>query len=134
MIADYATLKTAIADWLARADLDAQIPTFIQFAESRFNRDLRLASMQVTRTGTVSASNDIQLPADCRSVQSLRINSGGVYTEIPPLPPGRLADILTTAFPAGYVAVGNLLKLVGGNGTPDYRVTYYQAIPALSDT
>lgn len=42
MIQDYATLQQAIADWLARADLTAQIPTFIQLAEQRFARDLRV--------------------------------------------------------------------------------------------
>lgn len=55
MISDYASLQTAIADWLARADLTDQIPTFITLAEARLNRDLRLASMQVTRSGTADA-------------------------------------------------------------------------------
>jgi hypothetical protein len=44
VIVDYATLQTAVADFMARADLTVQIPTFIQLAESRMNRDLRLAS------------------------------------------------------------------------------------------
>lgn len=45
MINDYATLKTAIASWLARADLTAAIPDFIQLAETRFNRELRVRQM-----------------------------------------------------------------------------------------
>lgn len=45
MITDYSSLKQAVADWLARADLTAQIPTFIQGAHARINRELRVASM-----------------------------------------------------------------------------------------
>lgn len=97
------------------------------------NRELRLAAMQTTVTGTV-ASSAVTLPTDCRAVQEFRINSGGVWTEIHPLPPERLADTLTTAFPVGYVTTGTTLNLIGGNGTPDYSLTYFKAIPALSDT
>lgn len=43
MIQDYSTLKAAIADWLARADLTSRIPTFVQFAEARINRELRVS-------------------------------------------------------------------------------------------
>lgn len=88
--------------------------------------------MQSTITGTVDSSNTITLPTDCRAVESLRLSTGGTYTEIHPLPPERLADTLTTAFPVGYVTVGSVLTLIGGNGTPDYALTYFQSIPALS--
>lgn len=37
MINDFSTLKTAVAQWLARSDLDAQIPNFIQLAEARMS-------------------------------------------------------------------------------------------------
>ncbi len=95
------------------------------------NRDLRLSQMQLTVTATVATDNTIQLPTDCRAVQSLRIAVGGVYKEIHPLPPERLADTLVTQFPTGYVTVGSTLNLVGGSGQPAYALTYYQAIPAL---
>lgn len=89
--------------------------------------------MQATRTGLVSTDNTIQLPTDCRAVQSLRINTGGIYKEIHPLPPERLADAaITSSFPAGYVAVQGVLQLIGGNGQPDYALTYWQAVPALA--
>lgn len=97
------------------------------------NRELRLASMQTAATGTVSA-NTITLPDNCRAIQSLRINIGGVFLEIHPLPPERLADTLTTSYPVGYVTVGTTLNLIGGSGTPGYAMTYWLAIPALSDT
>lgn len=76
--------------------------------------------------------NKVQLPSDCREVQSLRIANGGLYTEIHPLPPARLADTLTTAFPVGYVTVNGVLQLIGGSGSPAYTMTYWQEIPDLA--
>ena len=38
----YSDLKTQVANYLARQDLTDKIPTFIELAEIRLNRDLRL--------------------------------------------------------------------------------------------
>jgi len=97
------------------------------------NRDLRVSAMQASITGTVAADNTITLPSDCRQVQSLRINVGGVFQELHPLPPERLADTIVSAYPVGYVTVGRVATLIGGNGTDEFALTYFQAIPALSD-
>jgi hypothetical protein len=83
-------------------------------------------------TATVAIDSTIRLPNDCRAVQSLRIATGGGYQNIHPLPPERLADTITTAFPVGYVTVGSTLTLIGGSGQPAYALTYYQAIPNLA--
>jgi hypothetical protein len=88
--------------------------------------------MQATRTGLIASDNTIQLPGDCRRVQSLRVNVGGVYQEVHPLPPERLADTVTTAYPLGYVVVNGVANLIGGNGQPDYALTYFQQVPALA--
>jgi hypothetical protein len=91
--------------------------------------------MQVTDTGTVADDNTITLPSDCRAVQSVRVNVGGPYQELHPLPPERLADVpLTTAYPVGYVTVGRVLQVVGGSGAIDYALTYFQQVPALADS
>lgn len=98
------------------------------------NRDVRLSAMQTTLAGLVS-DGLIQLPADCREVQSVRLSIGGAYQEIHPLPPEYLADTVpTTAVAKGYVAVGNILNLIGGSGSPAFAVTYWQRIPALTAT
>lgn len=136
MITNYATLQDAIAAWLKRADLTSQIPTFIQFAEARFNRELRVAQMLVPVTGTVSALGQIDLPSDCRKVQSVRVAIGSSYMELPPLPPSYLQDTTpATALASGYVHIGDdTLQLIGGNGTPAYAVNYWQKVPSLSAT
>jgi hypothetical protein len=106
-------------------------------AEARFNRDLRLASMQATVFDTSdSATNTITLPDDFRAVQSLRIDVGSnLQRELHPLPPERLADSeITTSYPIGYVTVGDVLQLIGGNGAVNYTLTYFQSIPSLTTT
>lgn len=90
MIQDYSTLKQGIADWLARADLTSQIPTFIALAEARINRELRTRQMQTTVTGSLS-SNALSLPSDYRSAQSFRVLIGQQYAEVFPLAPEALA-------------------------------------------
>lgn len=89
--------------------------------------------MQTAVTGAI-ASNVITLPSDFRQVQSLRVASGSTYAEIYPLPPERLADTLTTSFPVGYVVVGDEIKTIGGSGSEDYAMTYFAAVPALSES
>lgn len=106
-------------------------PTLIQFAESRFNRDLRMPQQQATLGGLVEEGL-IQLPSDCREVQSVRIAVGNSFQEIHPLPPEYLADTVpTTAFPKGYVVVRDQVTLIGGSGAPEFALTYWQKIPAL---
>ncbi|NCV21747.1 MAG: hypothetical protein EBV45_07325 [Chloroflexi bacterium] len=46
-ITTYTTLQSTIADYLNRADLTAQIPTFIQMAEADMNTRLRTREMIV---------------------------------------------------------------------------------------
>lgn len=128
-INDYATLQAAVADWLARADLSARIPDFIALAEARMNRELRVAPMLAQVAGT-SVGTQIELPADCRQVFTLRINTGGVWRELPALPPNALAET-AVGLPRGYVLISNVLQLIGGEDA-EYRLAYWQGIAPLS--
>ena len=70
MITDYSTLKAAIANWLARADLTSAIPEFIQLAESRINRSLFVRERMSEASGT-SESGVIAIPSDLDRIISL---------------------------------------------------------------
>ena len=60
----YTNLKTEIANYLNRDDLTTNIDTFIDLAESRHAKDLRLREMAVdTTTDTVAGTKHISLPA-----------------------------------------------------------------------
>lgn len=52
----YATLQTAVANWLQRSDLTTRIPEFIALAEDRMAHDLRIREMETTSDVTITAS------------------------------------------------------------------------------
>lgn len=61
-ITSYATLKTAVADWLHRSNLAAgNVSEFVQFGENRIYRDLRIRCMETTINSTIS-SGTIAVP------------------------------------------------------------------------
>ncbi|MFL9582365.1 phage adaptor protein [Stenotrophomonas sp. AB1(2024)] len=134
VIVDYSTLKAAVADELARADLTGAIPGFIQLAEADLNRQLRVRQMMSTSTGT-SAGNTITLPADYREMQGVYVNFGGLRQSLTALTPDALATNANYfgGPPIGYVEQGNTLTLVNGPGNMDYTLTYFATIPSLSD-
>jgi len=65
-ITDYDSLKTTIADYLHRSDLsDSVLSNFVQFAEARLNRKLRLLQQETISTLTLSQGSDtVSLPSD----------------------------------------------------------------------
>jgi len=80
-ITTYATLQNAVTEWLARdqdTTLIARIPTFIQLAEAKFNRELYVRQMESRATTTVNTSSSepefISLPADFQSMRRVRLS------------------------------------------------------------
>jgi len=64
-LANFTDLKAAIASWLHRSDLTAQIPDFIALAESRLNRRLSLLQQETEATLTATVSSRLMTrPAD----------------------------------------------------------------------
>ncbi len=54
-ITTYSELKTAVENWIARADQTARIPEFIMLGEMRISRDLRIRAMEVAMEETVAS-------------------------------------------------------------------------------
>lgn len=65
-VTNYGTLKTAIADWLARGDLSDYVDQFVQFAENQIYSDpeLRLRQMEEPLDGFVGCDGKMDIPAD----------------------------------------------------------------------
>jgi hypothetical protein len=63
MISDYASLQTAVANWLNRSDLTAYIPDFITLCETDFNRKLRIRSMESRVQAVINAGGPSTLPS-----------------------------------------------------------------------
>jgi hypothetical protein len=81
-IVDYASLQSAVTEYLARdqdTTLIARIPTFIQLAEAKFNRQLLVRQMEQRSTALVDLDSSepefISLPADFQSMRRVRLSS-----------------------------------------------------------
>ena len=65
-IKDQVTLRTGVADWLNRSDLtDAQIDDFVAIGEARIYEELRIPTLEVVQSFTVTAysNSSIIIPA-----------------------------------------------------------------------
>lgn len=130
MITDYDSLRAAIGNWLARADLASAIPEFIQLAEARINRSLFVRERMAEVSGTTE-SGVITLPSDLDRIISLRVACGGAKRPIHPITVDRNPDHVGVA--VGYSVIGNFIHVAGSDAT-DYTLTYYARIPALGTT
>jgi len=80
-IGTYAELQTAVANWLDRDDLTDRIPEFISLAEARFNRVLRLRSMETKQTASTAAGQrNYALPADYIQMRNFQLNTSPITT------------------------------------------------------
>ena len=76
-LSNYTDLQTTIASYLARSDLTSIIPTFIQLAENRMRREIRISEMLDNVALTVT-SNQVTLPTDYLEMRSLYFNSNPI--------------------------------------------------------
>ena len=92
MITDYQTLQDEIADWIDRTDLTTVIPTFIQLAESRFIRNIRILWLEKAVTLTcVPGTDTVDLPADYNGMHTLKVQANPPY-EMNQMALGALTD------------------------------------------
>lgn len=76
-ITSYTTLKTAVADWVAKTNLTGVVPDFIQFGEARIYRDLRIRCMETALSETI-ASGVIAVPTGYIELKHAYVNSAPV--------------------------------------------------------
>ena len=68
---DYSSLKTSIANWMVRSDLDDVVDDFIEFAMARLNQELRLQVMERELSETIS-DGTIDVPEGALRYLSLK--------------------------------------------------------------
>lgn len=132
-IQGYASLVSAVADWLKRADLNPVIPTFIQLAEQRVSRDLKHYRMITDASGTMT-SGRFGLNNDFCSPARLSVSIGGYDIALEPVPNQRALNDRLGGVPYGYYIEGDEVCVLGGSGNQDFTFRYYAKIPALSTT
>jgi hypothetical protein len=144
-ITDYTSLQAAVTEYLARdqdSTLIARIPTFVQLAEAKFNRQLFVRQMEQRATALVDLTSSepefISLPADFQSMRRVRLSSvtGKPCLEFKSgtqMDEYRFATADVPARPRYFTVFGNELELAP---TPDaadtIEMVYRQSVPALA--
>jgi hypothetical protein len=134
----YSDLKTAIAGYLARSDLTAQIPDFIRLSELRLRRDLRIRQMlKSVTTATVAGDSTVELPSDFLEVRDLVIvgNPPQPLNYSSPSAFTRNARSWESGKPLDYTVLANDFQLAP---VPDavytVKMLYFAAPTFLSDS
>ena len=136
---NYGTLKSFIADFLARDDLTSQIGTFITLTEQRMSRELDIALLERTTQSSVSAGQQfVSLPTDLRSIREVAYVDGGTRQGLHYLSPSQLDErkrSTTTDALAFYSITANELELLA---PPSKALTlefvYNEGVAALTDS
>ncbi len=133
-ITNYATLQSAIADYLNRQDLVAQIPMFIQFCEADLNTRLRCRE-QIIRAEALSDAEFVQLPGDWLEAVNLQIVDGTSPLRFVTLDE---ADIIVKEQRydrvVAYSLMNGAIELVPPpTDDVEIEMVYYGKIPALSN-
>ena len=77
---NYTSFVTTVENYLARSDLNIQIPDFITLAQHRMTRDLRVRQMlKVATANTTAGDKNISLPSDFLEVRDIHIDGNPVY-------------------------------------------------------
>jgi hypothetical protein len=136
-ITNYTTLVSTVADYLNRQDLSAQIPTFIQLAESDLNTRLRCREM-IVRATTTNDDEYVRLPLDFLEGINLQLVGGQSPLRYITLDE---ADIVNARqgynAPTFYSLMNGAIELVPPPATGvdvEIEMVYYGKITALSDT
>ncbi len=144
-IVDYTSLQSAVTEYLARdqdTTLIARIPTFIQLAEAKFNRQLFVRQMEQRATAVVDTASSepeyISLPADFQSMRRVRLSSvtGKPWLEFKSgtqIDEYRFGTSNVAGRPRYFTVFGDEIELAP---TPDAAYTiemvYRKSIPALA--
>lgn len=139
-ITNYGELKTAVANWLARSNLTAQIPDFISLAEEKIHNGDALFGLQPLRvnemltTTTLSVTDGAAtVPADFLAMQQARIPNA-VPVQLEYLTPGDFWtwDFVTdSGVPTHYTIQGSTLRLQP-TGASEVTISYYAKLDAMS--
>jgi hypothetical protein len=131
----YTDLQTAVQTWLDRADISAMVPDCITLAEQYFQRNLRVRQMAATASLTTTAGA-APLPSDLLGVISVR-RMGSPVTTLQPYDDeefNRQYGTMSGGVPNAYLISGLNIYIAPVDDTTTMNITYYQKIPALSNT
>jgi hypothetical protein len=104
MATTYTTLLSEVASYLARSDLTSTIPTFVQLAQARINRDVRAREM-ITKSASFSITGEyVNLPSDFLEVKHFYLNTSPRQS-LEPMDAGGMTDLYTSTDTPKYFSV-----------------------------
>jgi hypothetical protein len=137
---NYTDFQAAIANWLNRADLTAAIPDFIAQAEATLNKVLRTRYMIADTTINIATNADrVAVPTDFIDALYVVDNTNATHTLVKQVPEWMAKQqrlrLKTAGVPLYYTIIGaNMLVCPVPASNVTYKLSYYQEIPALSNT
>ena len=129
-------LKNSIANWADRDDLTAVIPDFIALTEARFNRQLRLRSMEQSQFATtVGGQSNYALPLNYLQMREFRLNQEPTISLRYVSPEIFEAWNLGSGLPKFYTIIANEIR-VGPTPAGEYEMEmlYWRKFPALTSS
>lgn len=110
---NYTSFVAVVENYLARTDLSAQIPDFINLAQQRMTRDLRTRPMlKVSTTTANSADGTVELPTDFLEMRELHFQGNPEIVLQYQTPDLFFRNLLTNtgATPVYYTLLSNELQ------------------------
>ena len=135
-ITNYGELKTATAGWLDRSDLTSQIPEFVELAEARFDRVIRVPDM-VARDDTFTVDSQYEtLPPGFLGVARFLLHSSpnGAMEYMSPARLSARRERRTATGRPGYYTIsgGNFEFFPDPDQTYTAALLYYKRLTQLS--
>jgi hypothetical protein len=134
----YNDLKTQVASYLGRTDLTNQIPGFVEFAEIRLSRELRIREMAKTNVLTCTPGTEtVSFPSDFLAVRDIYIigNPRTPLTYNSPAMFSRAARGDDSGVPLFYTLYNKTAELAPApDSNYQIKLTYYFRPEKLSDS
>ena len=135
---NYANLKTAIANFLARDDLTSEIDDFIDLTEADFNRRLRIRPMEVVDSSfSIDAATEA-LPTGFLKVRSFVLTTPNPDRTLVLMTPFHQAETTgsdSSGQPRGYSIEGSNFRFSPvPDSTYTARLSYYKAFDPISSS
>lgn len=125
-----AALRSAVASFLSRTDLNSQIDTFIELAGARLSDELRVPDMETSVTATLAA-DWTALPSDFRAVRMFEVD-GKTLEYRTPWQLQRLVIAKATPRTPVYTVQDLQYRLYPVATGTSVTLLYYAALPELS--
>lgn len=134
MASTYTTLLAEVASYLARSDLTATIPTFVQLGQARINRDVRAREME-SKNATFSITGEyVALPTDFLQVKHFYLNTTARQA-LEPADAGTMTEYTTTGQPLHFSVEGTNFRFSPiPNATYTATLIYYAKPATLVTT